>query len=77
MDMQLTGYNNRGSIERELVNITSREHLSLVISGKPSHPYSGLLQAEKSVPVKVFFPGSKPYSIQIYNGQDLEYPFIL
>ena len=72
MDMQLTGYNNRGSIERELVNITSREHLSLVISGKPSHPYSGLLQAEKSVPVKVFFPGSKPYSIQIYNGQDLE-----
>ena len=71
MDTQHTGSNNIGSTEQELVSITSSGHLSLVISGKPSHPYSGLLKEERTVPVKVFFPGSNPYSIQVYNGPDL------
>lgn len=70
MDTQHTGSNNNGSVEQELVCITSRGHLSLVISGKPSHPYSGLLQEERSIPVKVFFPDSNSYSIQVYNGPD-------
>lgn len=71
MDTQHTGSNNIGRIEQELVSITSSGHLSLVISGKPSHPYSGLLQEERTVPVKAFFPGSNPYSIQVYNSPDL------
>lgn len=68
MDTQPTGSDKNGNTEVELLSITSKEHLSLVISGKPSHPYSDLLQAEETVPVRVIYAGTASYDMQLFNG---------
>jgi len=72
MVTQPTGSDKKGDTEIELLSITSKGYLSLVISGKPSHPYSDLLQAEETIPVRVIFAGKNSYDLQIFNGSVTE-----
>lgn len=72
MVTQPTGSDNSGNTEVELLSITSKNHLSLVISGKPSHPYSDLLQSEVTIPVRVLYAGTASYDMQVFNGSEIK-----
>ena len=59
--MQPIGSENKGDLEQELLSIISEDHLTLVILGKPSHPYSGLIQSGKTNPVSVLYRKKRVY----------------
>ena len=68
--MQPIGSENKGDLEQELLSIISEDHLTLVILGKPSHPYSGLIQSGKTNPVSILFTEKREFTVQLFDGEN-------
>ena len=69
MGTLLTGSDQKGNKEQELISITASGRLAFSISGKPSHPYSDTLQAEAMTPVRAYFTNGL-YEVSIFNGSE-------